>query len=74
MKIYIDHPKLKKRAFFSHAASLGGFFVLMAGIVMPLFLPRLAVSVSRYDLCWYPGVDVRDLFCQPLGTQTAPRG
>jgi len=42
MKIYIDHPKLKKRAFFSHAASLGGFFLLMAGIVMPLFLPRMA--------------------------------
>jgi hypothetical protein len=45
MKIYIDHPKLKRRALFSHAASLGGFFLLMSGIILPLFLPRVgAVS------------------------------
>jgi hypothetical protein len=43
MKIYIDQPKLKKRAILSHTASLGGFMALMSGLVMPLFLPGLAV-------------------------------
>jgi hypothetical protein len=43
MKIFIDQSKLRKRAILSHVASLGGLFVLMFGLVMPLFLPRLAV-------------------------------
>ena len=43
MKIYIDQPRLKKRALLSHAASLGGFLVLMSGLAMPLFLTGLAV-------------------------------
>jgi hypothetical protein len=41
MKIYLNQSKLKKRALFSNIASLGGLFVLMAGVVVPLFLPRL---------------------------------
>jgi hypothetical protein len=43
MKIYIDQTKLKRRALLSHVTSLGGLFVLMAGVVMPLFLPRLSL-------------------------------
>ena len=43
MKIYLDQTKLKRRALLSHAASLGGFFVLMSGIVIPLFLPSSEV-------------------------------
>jgi len=43
MKIYIDQPKLKKRVFLSHIASLGGLFLLMSGITISLFQPRLAV-------------------------------
>ena len=41
MKIYLDQSKLKKRALLSNIASLGGLFVLMSGVVIPLFLPRL---------------------------------
>ena len=41
MKIYIDQTKLKRKALLSHAASLGGLFVLMFGIVIPVVLPRL---------------------------------
>jgi hypothetical protein len=40
MKIYLDQSKLKKRALISNIASLGGLFVLMAGVVVPIFLPR----------------------------------
>jgi hypothetical protein len=41
MKTYIDQSKLRKRAILSHTASLGGLFVLMSGIVIPVFLPSL---------------------------------
>jgi hypothetical protein len=43
MKIYVDYPKLKRRALLSHAASLGGFIVLLSGLVMQVFVPRLAI-------------------------------
>ncbi len=46
MKIYLDHSKLKKRALLSNIASLGGLFVLMAGVVIPVFLPRL-IELTR---------------------------
>jgi hypothetical protein len=41
MKIYLNQSKVKKWALFSNIASLGGLFVLLAGVVVPLFLPRL---------------------------------
>ncbi len=43
MKIYTNEPKLKRWAMLSHTASLGGLFLLMAGLVLPMFRPGLAI-------------------------------
>jgi hypothetical protein len=42
MKIFIDRQKVEARARWSNIASVGGLLLLMAGIVIPLFLPVLA--------------------------------
>ena len=43
MRITIDQQKLKKQAILAHTASLGGFFLVLASVALPLFLPVLRV-------------------------------
>ncbi len=42
MKIYIDRQKVNARAAAANLASVGGLFLLLASVVIPLFLPRWA--------------------------------
>jgi hypothetical protein len=46
MKSYLDYRKAKRRARYSNLASVGGLLVLLAGVLIPLFLPSLA-SISQ---------------------------
>jgi hypothetical protein len=42
MKSYIDHKKISGRAQLSHLGSIGGLVLLLASVLLPLFLPKLA--------------------------------
>jgi hypothetical protein len=42
MKSNIDRPAIRRKATLAHVTSLGGFVVLMAGVLLPLWLPVLA--------------------------------
>ena len=53
MKITIDQQKLKKQAILAHSASLGGFFLVMASVALPLFLPELRVV---FEILLFVGV------------------
>jgi hypothetical protein len=43
MKSIIDHKKISRRAWFANVASLGGMFILLWSIVMPLFRPQAGI-------------------------------
>jgi hypothetical protein len=45
MKVFIDKSKIRKRAELSNLASIGGLFLLLASVLLPLFLPK-AVTIS----------------------------
>ena len=40
MKIFINRQKVKARALWSNAASVGGLLLLLASVLLPLFLPQ----------------------------------
>lgn len=40
MKIFINRRKVKARAMWSNVASVGGLFLLLASVLLPLFLPQ----------------------------------
>jgi hypothetical protein len=56
MKTYIDQSKVKTRALLSHFASLGGLFVLMAGIVIPLSFPSFPWMVVLTQIMIVAGI------------------
>jgi hypothetical protein len=53
MKTTIDQQKLKKQTILAHTASLGGFFLVMASVALPLFLPGLRVV---FEILLFVGV------------------
>jgi hypothetical protein len=56
MKSIIDRPAVQRKAALAHGTSLGGFAVLLAGILLPLWLPRaanfsVALIIGGFALC-----------------------
>ncbi len=46
MKTFIDHRKVKRRSLISNLISVGGLLVLLSGVLVPFFLPKL-VNVAQ---------------------------
>jgi hypothetical protein len=53
MKTFIDHRKVRRRSLISNLVSVGGLLVLLSGVLIPFFIPKL---VNAAQIWMFAGI------------------